>query len=122
MYISPPIISFIPQVQDGTSAGGGGGGTSGDYYDQQQQYMYGGPTTHSIFNPTGPQYTPESFMAGATPMAGGKPPMQPMYLGSRRQPTELPQVSLELVRKRLAERYSIDRHCYRYLAILLIYY
>ena len=99
-------------MQDG--AGGGASGT--EYYDQQQ-YMYGGATTHSIFNPTGPQYTPDSFMAGATPLADSKPPMQPMYLGSRRQPTELPQVTLEQVRKRLAERYSIDRHCYRYLPI-----
>ena len=73
-----------------------------EYYGGYQQYMYN-TQTHSIFNPTGPQYSAESFSGAAS-----GPPLAPTNLGKRHglQPSgELPQVTIEQVKKRLKDRY-----------------
>ncbi len=75
-----------------------------DYYEGYDQYAYG-TQTHSIFNPTGPQLNAEAYL-GATPPAAG-PALAPTDLGKRQglQPTgELPQVTIDQVKKRLKDR------------------
>ena len=75
-----------------------------DYYDGYQQYMYN-TQTHSIFNPTGPQYTAESFSASSSSTGA---PLAPTNLGKRQglgASGDLPQVTIEQVKKRLKDRY-----------------